>query len=103
MIIVSSAGFLYRNTSLWNSKMKEQTPWWCASIVVILLQLVFTFSISPEAFSGLSSWHFLLFLLPFIVVAVDEIVKAHDSRLYQRFQKRERLMFDTLLGMHSPK
>lgn len=41
--------------------------------------------------------------IPFLVQLVfSELSKAHDRRLFSRYQRREKLKFGTKLGMNSP-
>ena len=40
---------------------------------------------------------------PIVIMICDEIAKRHDRNAYRRNQQRKRIVFDTKLGMHSPK
>jgi hypothetical protein len=40
---------------------------------------------------------------PLVSVAVDEVVKRHDTSRYAYYQRKLRLTFETKLGMYSPK
>ncbi|KAJ7316020.1 hypothetical protein JRQ81_002182 [Phrynocephalus forsythii] len=49
----------------------------------------------------MASW--LLGLLSLIlVVIINEVVKLHEIRVRVRYQKRQKLQFETKLGMNSP-
>jgi len=102
-LVVTSVSFLYRHTSIFRSNILQQRFWGISAFVALALQLCLTFMVTDEAFSGLNEYYWILLLLPPSIIVVDEVVKRHDSKLFTIFQKRARLMFDTLLGMHSPK
>lgn len=40
---------------------------------------------------------------PFVVLAIAELLKRNDARVYNRYITLLRLEFDTRLGMHSPR
>ncbi|KAG7275522.1 hypothetical protein CRUP_032565 [Coryphaenoides rupestris] len=44
----------------------------------------------------------LVSLSPLVVVLVNEMVKLHEIRVRVRYQKRQKLQFETKLGMNSP-
>uniref|UniRef100_A0A8C4ZWX8 Transmembrane protein 94 n=1 Tax=Gadus morhua TaxID=8049 RepID=A0A8C4ZWX8_GADMO len=44
----------------------------------------------------------LVSLSPLLVVLVNEMVKLHEIRVRVRYQKRQKLQFETKLGMNSP-
>lgn len=60
---------------------------------------------SPLTFKYISispvSW-LLGFLSLILVVIINEIVKLHEIRVRVRYQKRQKLQFETKLGMNSP-
>ncbi|XP_029456392.1 transmembrane protein 94 isoform X2 [Rhinatrema bivittatum] len=104
---------VHRSKSLWR-KSPFSNIWWCLTLPVVLLGQVFETAVdlklwmnpqSPLIF-GLSdiplvSW--LLGLLSLIsVVIINEIVKLHEIRVRVRYQKRQKLQFETKLGMNSP-
>ncbi|GAB5359986.1 hypothetical protein AAMO2058_000588800 [Amorphochlora amoebiformis] len=103
LLTTSSAGFLYRNESICESDIRSQNVWWFASCLALALQACISFGFSPRTFSELSPFYAVLVGGPVVVIMVDEMVKMHDRKQFTIFQKRSRLMFDTRLGMHSPK
>jgi hypothetical protein len=100
--VLISYSFVNRTKSI-----REYPPWknrlWVgASIAAIVLQ--FTFSAASIGITGYSMnripWYVYLLCLswPFVFLPIQELVKAHDSKEYARFQKRSRLEFSTKLG-----
>uniref|UniRef100_A0A665X4I4 Cation-transporting P-type ATPase C-terminal domain-containing protein n=1 Tax=Echeneis naucrates TaxID=173247 RepID=A0A665X4I4_ECHNA len=59
---------------------------------------VLTFNLSNIP---LHSW-VLVSLSPLLVVVVNEVLKLHEIRVRVRYQKRQKLQFETKLGMNSP-
>jgi hypothetical protein len=48
-------------------------------------------------------WIFgLAFGWPFILIAIQELVKSKEKKEFIRFQKRSKLEFNTKLGCYSP-
>jgi len=103
LLALSSASFLYRTTSLWNSQLARQPVWLSTAFFTIGLQVCFTFGLSHNAFAELPGTFGLFAVIPVISILAHEIVKNRDEIYRRRVQKQARVMFDTLLGMHSPK
>eukprot|EP00466_Bigelowiella_natans_P015815 jgi/Bigna1/67756/fgenesh1_pg.4_\ len=91
------------HASIFRSNLSQQRMWILCALVAIVLQLFFTFGVAPNAFEGLPHFYWILLMMPLTVLLVDELAKQHDLKLFTLFQRRAKLMFDTLLGMHSPK
>ena len=106
VFVLSSAGFLYRNVSLWESRLWDHPAWWRSAAAAVALQCLFSFLVASGdvfTFDAFSTAHYAILVWPVAVLACDELTKAHDARRHRTFQKRARLFFDTQLGMHSPK
>eukprot|EP00743_Colponemidia_sp_Colp-15_P007057 GILK01007614.1.p1 GENE.GILK01007614.1~~GILK01007614.1.p1 ORF type:complete len:1110 (-),score=173.61 GILK01007614.1:143-3472(-) len=105
---VLSMGFLSRIQPVLVVK-PWQKPYWLALVFVNLAVHVAIVAVMVHLYGDQSNfvynWEILLFLSlwTFLIVFVDEVVKSHDRKVYQRFQKRLRIIFNTKLGMHSPK
>lgn len=104
---------VHRTKPLWR-KSPLTNLWWALTVPVVLLgQLaqtavdlqLWTHRASPVHFGPedvpLLTW--LLGCLSLILVVVtNEIVKLHEIRVRVRYQKRQKLQFETKLGMNSP-
>lgn len=114
--LVLSLSFVHRSNLVWQRLPTRNKPWCLCVFVTILLQLLFTIcslyhwteerlsvdrvrlyfhNIPYELTLGSMMW------LP-ILVGISELSKRRVVRRNLRFQKRERLKFDTKLGMNSP-
>uniref|UniRef100_A0A670XTS7 Transmembrane protein 94 n=1 Tax=Pseudonaja textilis TaxID=8673 RepID=A0A670XTS7_PSETE len=112
-IVFISVTHVHRTKPLWK-KSPFTNFWWTLTVVVVLLgQVVQTFvdlklwvnSESPVTYQvndiPMASW--LLGLLSLVlVVIINETVKLHEIRVRVRYQKRQKLQFETKLGMNSP-
>ncbi|KAI9207507.1 uncharacterized protein BJ171DRAFT_276649 [Polychytrium aggregatum] len=91
------------------SKTKQFKPidkWMIAAAVCLVLQIAFTaislFS-GPRSLSELPWYIWVLgFASPVVFVPIQEAMKVHDKKEWDKFQKRSKLEFNTKLGMHSP-
>mmetsp|Transcript_5031 Transcript_5031/g.6349 ORF Transcript_5031/g.6349 Transcript_5031/m.6349 type:complete len:110 (-) Transcript_5031:998-1327(-) len=109
---------MYRRISLFKQRPKN-VPWiWCA-IAAILLQLAYSeimisvhFAEEKSRFTftgfqwivtaGVYSW--IVFIVsPFLIILVSEVIKHYDYIHHQKNMRRLRIMFETKLGMWSPK
>uniref|UniRef100_A0A7M4EA37 Transmembrane protein 94 n=1 Tax=Crocodylus porosus TaxID=8502 RepID=A0A7M4EA37_CROPO len=104
---------VHRTQPLWK-KSPLSNRWWAMTVIVVLLGQVVQTALdlnlwvnleSPLPFSSLHvspvSW-LLGFLSLILVVIINEIVKLHEIRVRVRYQKRQKLQFETKLGMNSP-
>uniref|UniRef100_A0A7N4NYM0 Transmembrane protein 94 n=1 Tax=Sarcophilus harrisii TaxID=9305 RepID=A0A7N4NYM0_SARHA len=104
---------VHRTKPLWR-KSPFSNLWWTITVPVVLLgQLVqtavdlqlWTNRHSPTHF-GLADVPLITWLLGclslILVVVTNEIVKLHEIRVRVRYQKRQKLQFETKLGMNSP-
>ncbi|XP_051851058.1 transmembrane protein 94 isoform X6 [Antechinus flavipes] len=104
---------VHRTKPLWR-KSPFSNLWWTITVPVVLLgQLVqtavdlqlWTNRDSPTHF-GLADVPLITWLLGclslILVVVTNEIVKLHEIRVRVRYQKRQKLQFETKLGMNSP-
>ncbi|XP_058029997.1 transmembrane protein 94 isoform X4 [Ahaetulla prasina] len=112
-IVFISVTHVHRTKPLWK-KSPFTNFWWTLTVVVVLLgQIVQTFLDlklwvnldSPVTYQmddiPMASW--LLGLLSLVlVVIINETVKLHEIRVRVRYQKRQKLQFETKLGMNSP-
>ncbi|XP_042304372.1 transmembrane protein 94 isoform X7 [Sceloporus undulatus] len=108
-----SVTHVHRTKPLWK-KSPFTNFWWTLTVVIVLLgQVIQTFLDlmlwvnleSPVTYHmddiPMASW--LLGLLSIIlVVIINETVKLHEIRVRVRYQKRQKLQFETKLGMNSP-
>ncbi|OXB56250.1 hypothetical protein ASZ78_006433 [Callipepla squamata] len=108
-----SVTHVHRTKPLWK-KSPLSNWWWTLTVAIVLLghvaQTVLDLKLwenlsSPLTFKYISispvSW-LLGFLSLILVVIINEIVKLHEIRVRVRYQKRQKLQFETKLGMNSP-
>ncbi|KAM3591994.1 uncharacterized protein V6R79_011033 [Siganus canaliculatus] len=111
--VVISLSYVHRSQPLWRKSPFSNT-WWCLTVPVVLLSQVVQATVdyqlwhhqdSPLTFKlaniPLLAW-LLVSLSPLLVVVVNEVVKLHEIRVRVRYQKRQKLQFETKLGMNSP-
>ncbi|PKK76448.1 calcium ATPase [Rhizophagus irregularis] len=106
MIILSST-FIHRTLSLKRFIPFKNRVWIFAIIISLLLQIIFTtISLVLGPLSLLKNLPYYIYLIgflsPILFIPIQELVKMHDKKEYNRFQKRSKLEFNTKLGMHSP-
>nr|XP_014344778.1 PREDICTED: uncharacterized protein KIAA0195-like [Latimeria chalumnae] len=111
--LCTSMSHVYRSKPLW-----KQSPlsnyWWCTAIITAIgfhvtqsFVAYFLWSNpSPHLSFDLSdipseTW-LLGFLWLFPLMFINEFIKLHEIRMRVRYQKRQKLQFDTKLGMNSP-
>ncbi|XP_068119528.1 endoplasmic reticulum magnesium-transporting P-type ATPase isoform X2 [Hyperolius riggenbachi] len=108
-----SVSHVHRSKSLWK-RSPFSNMWWSLTLPVLILAqglqtvldlLLWTNPDSPIRFSfwdiPLLSW-LLGSLSLILVLLINEIVKMHEIRVRVRYQKRQKLQFETKLGMNSP-
>nr|XP_013799559.1 PREDICTED: uncharacterized protein KIAA0195 homolog [Apteryx mantelli mantelli] len=104
---------VHRTKPLWK-KSPLSNRWWTLTVAVVLLGQVAQTVLDLKLWENLSSpltfnyvpispvsW-LLGFLSLVLVVIINEIVKLHEIRVRVRYQKRQKLQFETKLGMNSP-
>ncbi|XP_059893653.1 transmembrane protein 94 isoform X3 [Gadus macrocephalus] len=111
--VVVSLSYVHRSQSLWRKSPFSNT-WWCLTVPVVLLGQVVQATVDYQLWCDRSSpltfalWDIpltallLVSLSPLLVVLVNEMVKLHEIRVRVRYQKRQKLQFETKLGMNSP-
>uniref|UniRef100_A0A3Q0RLN8 Transmembrane protein 94 n=1 Tax=Amphilophus citrinellus TaxID=61819 RepID=A0A3Q0RLN8_AMPCI len=111
--VVISLSYVHRSQPLWKKSPFSNT-WWCVTVPVLLLSQVVQATVDYQLWRDQSSvlcfkladipleaW-LLVSLSPLLVVVVNEVVKLHEIRVRVRYQKRQKLQFETKLGMNSP-
>ncbi|XP_071400574.1 transmembrane protein 94 isoform X2 [Centroberyx affinis] len=111
--VVISLSYVHRSQPLWRKSPFSNT-WWCLTVPVVLLGQVVQATVDYQLWCDRSStltfdlgdipllaW-LLVSLSPLLVVLVNELVKLHEIRVRVRYQKRQKLQFETKLGMNSP-
>ncbi|XP_061561658.1 transmembrane protein 94 isoform X2 [Phycodurus eques] len=111
--VVISLSYVHRSQSLWR-KSPFSNPWWCLAVPVVLLSEIVQATVDYQLWHDqhsllnfglgdipLLSW-LLVSLSLLLVVVVNEVVKLHEIRVRVRYQKRQKLQFETKLGMNSP-
>ncbi|XP_038160448.1 transmembrane protein 94 isoform X1 [Cyprinodon tularosa] len=111
--VVISLSYVHRSQPLWRKSPFNNT-WWCITVPVVLLgqgvQATVDYQLWRDQGSSLTFslanipmevW-LLASLSPVLVVVVNEVVKLHEIRARVRYQKRQKLQFETKLGMNSP-
>uniref|UniRef100_A0A8C1KPQ0 Transmembrane protein 94 n=1 Tax=Cyprinus carpio TaxID=7962 RepID=A0A8C1KPQ0_CYPCA len=111
--VVISLSYVHRSQPLWRKNPFSNT-WWCLTVPVVLLgqvvQAVIDYQLwqdrSTEVVFTLHHIPLLVWLLVslsiVLVVLINEVVKLHEIRIRVRYQKRQKLQFETKLGMNSP-
>uniref|UniRef100_A0A8C1FZG7 Transmembrane protein 94 n=1 Tax=Cyprinus carpio TaxID=7962 RepID=A0A8C1FZG7_CYPCA len=111
--VVISLSYVHRSQPLWRRNPFSNT-WWCLTVLVVLLgqvvQAVIDYQLwqdrSTELVFTLHHIPLLVWLLVslsiVLVVLINEAVKLHEIRVRVRYQKRQKLQFETKLGMNSP-
>ncbi|KAM4716348.1 transmembrane protein 94 isoform 3-T3 [Anableps anableps] len=111
--VVISLSYVHRSQPLWRRSPFNNT-WWCLTVPVVLLGQSVQATVDYHLWRDQSSrltfslaniplevW-LLASLSPLLVVVVNEVVKLHEIRARVRYQKRQKLQFETKLGMNSP-
>ncbi|KAM6896929.1 transmembrane protein 94 [Xenentodon cancila] len=111
--VVISLSYVHRSQPLWRKSPFSNT-WWCLTVPAVLLGQVVQATVDYQLWRDpnsllsfnlnqvpLESW-LLASLSPLLVVLVNEVAKMHEIRVRVRYQKRQKLQFETKLGMNSP-
>lgn len=111
--VVISLSYVHRSQPLWRKSPFSNT-WWCLTVPVVLLSQVVQAMVDYQLWRHhastltfnlgdipLLAW-LVVSLSPLLVVVVNEVVKLHEIRVRVRYQKRQKLQFETKLGMNSP-
>ncbi|XP_044034413.1 transmembrane protein 94 isoform X3 [Siniperca chuatsi] len=111
--VVISLSYVHRSQPLWRKSPFSNT-WWCLTVPVVLLSQIVQATVDYQLWHDhgslltfnlgdipLLAW-LLASLSPLLVVVVNEVVKLHEIRVRVRYQKRQKLQFETKLGMNSP-
>ncbi|XP_034049558.1 transmembrane protein 94 isoform X2 [Thalassophryne amazonica] len=111
--VVISLSYVHRSQPLW-MKSPFSNTWWCLIVIVILLGQIVQATVDYQLWRDhasiltfnlgdipLLAW-LLVSVSPLLVVVVNEVVKLHEIRVRVRYQKRQKLQFETKLGMNSP-
>ncbi|XP_072882691.1 transmembrane protein 94-like [Hemitrygon akajei] len=108
-----SISHVHRSKTLWR-KSPFSNLWWCltlpvvlvSQIVLVLVDLKLWKNVDTQLTFGLYDIPLISWLLGFLsvilVVFINEVVKLHEIRVRDRYQKRQKLQFETKLGMNSP-
>ncbi|XP_037596970.1 transmembrane protein 94 isoform X8 [Cebus imitator] len=104
---------VHRTKPLWR-KSPLTNLWWAVTVPVVLLGQVVQTAVDLQLWThrdshvhfGLEDVPLLTWLLGclslVLVVVTNEVVKLHEIRVRVRYQKRQKLQFETKLGMNSP-
>lgn len=111
--VVISLSYVHRSQPLWRKSPFSNT-WWCLIVPVVLLTQIVQATVDYQLWRNkdgslsfslgdipLLAW-LLVSLSPLLVVVINEAVKLHEIRVRVRYQKRQKLQFETKLGMNSP-
>ncbi|KAM6899036.1 transmembrane protein 94 isoform 2-T2 [Lycodopsis pacificus] len=111
--VAISLSYVHRSQPLWRKNPFSNT-WWCLTVPVVLLSQLVQATVDYQLWRDqgslltfdlgdipLLAW-LLVSLSPLLVVLVNEVVKLHEIRVRVRYQKRQKLQFETKLGMNSP-
>uniref|UniRef100_A0A3Q3GYF1 Transmembrane protein 94 n=1 Tax=Labrus bergylta TaxID=56723 RepID=A0A3Q3GYF1_9LABR len=111
--LVISLSYVHRSQPLWRKNPFSNT-WWSLTVPVVLLSQVVQATVDYQLWRNrngsldfnlsdipLPAW-LLVSVSPLLVVVVNEVVKLHEIRVRVRYQKRQKLQFETKLGMNSP-
>ncbi|XP_074519033.1 transmembrane protein 94 isoform X2 [Halichoeres trimaculatus] len=111
--VVISLSYVHRSQPLWRKSPFSNT-WWCLTVPVVLLTQVVQATVDYQLWRDgdslltfnlrdipMLAW-LLVSVSPLLVVVINEVVKLHEIRVRVRYQKRQKLQFETKLGMNSP-
>lgn len=111
--VVISLSYVHRSQPLWRKSPFSNT-WWCLIVPVVLLSQIVQATVDYQLWHNQGSYltfklgdipllaWLLVSLSSLLVVVVNEVVKLHEIRVRVRYQKRQKLQFETKLGMNSP-
>lgn len=111
--IALSISFVYRKNLIWRKTPTNNKPWCLCILITFLLQLLHSvcsiYHWTEERLQMRLSIAHIPFMLViagivwlFVLVLLSELLKRKYIKTHVRFQKRERLKFNTKLGMNSP-
>ncbi|XP_043940880.1 transmembrane protein 94 isoform X2 [Protopterus annectens] len=112
-IAVISISHVHRSKPLWR-KSPFSNVWWCLTLPVVFLGQTLQAAVDLKLWKNMNSTmtfdfadippvSWLLSLLSLVlVIFINELVKLHEIRVRVRCQKRQKLQFETKLGMNSP-
>ncbi|XP_048466673.1 transmembrane protein 94 isoform X1 [Rhincodon typus] len=108
-----SISHVHRSKTLWR-KSPFSNLWWCFTLPVVIAGQIILVVVDLKLWKNtatsltfdlqdipLISW-LIGFLSVILVMLVNEVVKLHEIRVRDRYQKRQKLQFETKLGMNSP-
>ncbi|XP_072514079.1 transmembrane protein 94-like [Salminus brasiliensis] len=109
----TSVSHVHRSAPMWKQSPLSNRSW-CAVVCTVPMlnvsiamgsQLLWHHPTSPHSFCisdiPVATWLLgILWLIPLIFI--NEGIKLHEIRMRVRYQKRQKLQFDTKLGMNSP-
>ncbi len=109
--IFTSVGFNHRVHSIFIVKPFFNLLWLATIVGVILLQAAYcAISMAVVGSSLQQVWpdypfyaYIIVFVLPFIIIVFDELIKIKLRKTFKKNQQRLQLQFGTRLGMYSPK
>ncbi|KAM4662944.1 transmembrane protein 94 isoform 2-T3 [Discoglossus pictus] len=111
--VIVSISHVHRSQPLWK-RSPFSNSWWSVTLPVLVLAQALQTALDFKLWTDLNSpIKFYLFDIPlvawllgplslFIVLIINEVVKLHEIRARVRYQKRQKLQFETKLGMNSP-
>lgn len=105
----TSASMIQRHRSILNIPPFRNHIWSFIVLLALSIQTLFSFAVvssskgQPGFFFPDSTVIWTTLLSAFLFLALQEIIKFRERALFRRTQRRLRLVFDTKLGMHSPK
>mmetsp|Transcript_25014 Transcript_25014/g.79613 ORF Transcript_25014/g.79613 Transcript_25014/m.79613 type:complete len:218 (+) Transcript_25014:1-654(+) len=116
-MVVHGLTFSFRHASLISSP-PTNLGWWISAMVVLLLQLGFSEVYLAAAVAGTGKesgggfrwlgvvhvgYWVVLVVWPVAIILVAELCKWQDRSLHARNQRRLRVLYETRLGMYSPR
>jgi magnesium-transporting ATPase (P-type) len=110
-LIAHALTFFSRHQSLW-AEPPTNGYWWLAALIALLLQIayntaflaIYGLDVSFRWFTHAATGFWVIFALwPIVIIGMAELSKQQDQRLHDKRQRRMRIIFETRLGMYSPK
>ncbi|KAL9656869.1 hypothetical protein ABK040_004403 [Willaertia magna] len=104
-------GTMHRVHSIFTVNPLRNIWFWISFPFCLLLQALYTFlSCIAISHSDLQVWpnyppyaYVVVFVWPFIIIVLDELIKIRIRKHFFNSQQKAKLLFDTKLGMYSPK
>ncbi|KAL0487154.1 10 TM domain-containing transmembrane protein [Acrasis kona] len=107
---IMSVSYHHRVHSIFTVVPFRNVLWVFAVIACLLMQVAFcaismaVVGTTRQVFPSYEFYAYLIvFLLPFVMIVVDELVKIKMRKTFRKNQQRLQLQFGTRLGMYSPK